>query len=90
MQPEDQWVPILRKRLTGKALATYQEICPTPETLFSELKTDILKRMGATVEIARDLYEQLRMLRSEQQLYSHQQPRHKDWSADKLHPPSVV
>jgi len=36
MQPEDQWIPILRKRLTGKALATYRETCPTPETLFSE------------------------------------------------------
>ena len=55
MQPEDQWVPILRKRLTGKALATYREICPTAETSFSELKTDMLKRMGATVESARNV-----------------------------------
>ena len=30
------------------------------------------------------------MLQAEQQPYSHQQPRHKDWSADKFHPPSVV
>ena len=171
MQSEDQWVPILRKRLTSKALATYQEICPTSETIFSELKTDTLKRI-ATVESARnviwlqkvrpddnlelctkkklmvsinrlkntwrtpedaahesfhgvlhrifnqetllllrdevddssfrkteklrnmwssrDLYGRQRMLRAEQQSYSHQQPRHKDWSADKLHPPSVV
>ena len=29
------------------------------------------------------------MMEDEQQPYSHQQPRHKDWSADKLHPPRV-
>ena len=27
--PVDQWVPTLSKRLIGKALATFREICPT-------------------------------------------------------------
>ena len=47
--PVDQWVPTLRKRLTGKALATFREICPTAESSFSAVKADMLKRMGATV-----------------------------------------
>ena len=54
-EPVDQWVPTLRKRLTGKALATFREICPTAESSFSAVKADMLKRMGATVESARNV-----------------------------------
>ncbi len=54
-QPEDYWVPTLRKLLTGKALATYREISPGATSSFAEVKSDILKRMGATVESARNV-----------------------------------
>ena len=42
---------------------------------------------------SRDLYGRRRMLRSEQQSFSHQRPRHRDWSADKPKtetPPTVA
>ncbi len=54
-QPEDYWVPTLRKLLTGKALATYREISPGATSSFAEIKSDILKRMGTTVESARNV-----------------------------------
>lgn len=53
--PEDRWVSSLRKRLTGKALATYREISPGGTSSFAEVKSDLLKRMGATVESARNV-----------------------------------
>ncbi len=54
-QPEDYWVLTSRKRLTGKALATYREISPGATSSFAEVKSDILKRMSATVESARNV-----------------------------------
>ena len=53
-RPEEQWIPTLRKRLTGKALSTFREISPADNAPFVTLKEDLLKRMGATIGSARE------------------------------------
>ena len=42
---EEQWIPTLRKRLTGKALSTFKEISLEDDAPFVTLKEDLLKRM---------------------------------------------
>ena len=56
-RPEEQWIPTLRKRLTGKALSTFREISPADDAPFVTLKEDLLKRMGATIDNARSGYQ---------------------------------
>ena len=53
-RPEEQWIPTLRKRLTGKALSTFREISPADDAPFVTLKEDLLKWMGATIDNARE------------------------------------
>ena len=51
--PEEQWIPTLRKRLTGKDLSTFREISPEDDAPFVTLNEDLLKWMGATIDNAR-------------------------------------
>ena len=52
--PEEQWIPTLRKWLTGKALSTFREISLADDAPIVTLKEDLLKWMGATIDNARE------------------------------------
>ena len=50
---EADWLPTLRKYLTGRALAIYNVISPYCDISYAQLKADILERLGLTPQQAR-------------------------------------
>ena len=50
---EADWLPTLRKYLTGRALAVYNEITPYRDISYAQFKADILERLGLTPQQAR-------------------------------------
>ena len=47
------WLPTLRKYITGRALAVYNEITPYGDISYSQFKADILERLGLIAQQAR-------------------------------------
>ena len=50
---EADWLPTLRKYLTGRSLAIYNVITPYCDISYAQLKADILERLGLTPQQAR-------------------------------------
>ena len=50
---EADWLPTLRKYLTGRALAIYNEITPYSDISYAKFKAGILERLGLTPQQAR-------------------------------------
>ena len=50
---EADWLPTLRKYLTGRALAIYNEITPYGDISYAQFKAGILERLGLTPQQAR-------------------------------------
>ena len=50
---EADWLPTLRKYLTGRAFAIYNEITPYGDISYAQFKTDILERFELTPQQAR-------------------------------------
>ena len=54
--PQNEWLPILRKQLTGKALTAFKEISPGKETPYRTVKDAMMERMGVTARQSRRSY----------------------------------
>ena len=50
---EEDWLPILRKQLVGKALSIFMELSPREDTPYQDIKIDLLERLGSTPQQAR-------------------------------------
>ena len=50
---EEDWLPILRKQLVGKALSIFMELSPREDTPYQDIKIDLLERLGSTPHQAR-------------------------------------
>ena len=51
--PEEEWMGILSKQLSGKVLTAYQELAMEPGEPYREVKSALLEAMSATIEQAR-------------------------------------
>ena len=51
--PEEEWMGVFRKQLSGKAVTAYQELAMEPGAPYREVKSALLEAMGATIEQAR-------------------------------------
>ena len=50
---EENWLPILRKQLVGKALSVFMELNAMEMTHYLEVKDSLLERLGSTPQQAR-------------------------------------
>ena len=50
--PVEEWLPILRKHLTGKALSVFLEVAPEKDTPYETVREEMLERLGATPQQA--------------------------------------